>query len=389
MSPVNPPCWSRTVNDIPITRMPMNQAASDRSPMQIEQLKPIIEAALLASSQPMTVHQLAEMFNDADDVSAESIARALEALGTDCDGRGVELKEVASGFRYQVRQEVHAWISRMWTEKPSRYSRALLETLALIAYRQPITRPEIEQIRGVVVSTNIIKTMEEREWIRVVGYRDVPGKPALFGTTRSFLDYFNLKSLDQLPPLSEIRDMEDPQLRFEQEPLPARIIRDLSIDPEGDALLLEQARDSSDEDADATPVTDEGAGTALDSESADGSVSPPEAEATKDQDAGLEPTETGQADTDPEESEPTEPDLAEPDLAEPEPTRPGPDESNDDSAETGVEEPRSDPLDDSLGDGRGDKKALDSSTPSTADEAANPADVEHDDAEQDTEEYRA
>jgi segregation and condensation protein B len=109
----------------------------------------------------------------------------------------------------------------MWSEKPSRYSRALLETLALIAYRQPITRPEIEQIRGVVVSSNIIKTMEEREWIRVVGYRDVPGKPALFGTTRAFLDYFNLKSLDQLPPLSEIRDMEDPQLRFEQEPLPA------------------------------------------------------------------------------------------------------------------------------------------------------------------------
>ncbi len=120
----------------------------------------------------------------------------------------------------------------MWTERPSRYSRALLETLALIAYRQPITRPEIEQIRGVVVSSNIIKTMEEREWIRVVGYRDVPGKPALFGTTRAFLDYFNLKSLDQLPPLSEIRDMEDPQLRFEPEPLPARVARDLPIDPD-------------------------------------------------------------------------------------------------------------------------------------------------------------
>jgi segregation and condensation protein B len=133
-----------------------------------------------------------------------------------------------------VRQDVHPWISRMWTERPSRYSRALLETLALIAYRQPITRPEIEQIRGVVVSSNIIKTMEEREWIRVVGHRDVPGKPALFGTTRAFLDYFNLKSLDQLPPLSEIRDMEDPQLRFEAEPLPARIVRDLPIDPDAE-----------------------------------------------------------------------------------------------------------------------------------------------------------
>ncbi|OOG46934.1 SMC-Scp complex subunit ScpB [Rhodanobacter sp. C01] len=204
--------------------------------MQIEQLKPIIEAALLASSQPMTVHQLGDLFNEADEVSHAQIAKALEALADDCNGRGIELKEVASGFRYQVRQEVHPWISRMWTEKPSRYSRALLETLSLIAYRQPITRPEIEQIRGVVVSSNIIKTLEEREWIRVVGYRDVPGKPALFGTTRMFLDYFNLKSLDQLPPLSEIRDMEDPQLRFEQEPLPARIVRDLPIDPDGEAV---------------------------------------------------------------------------------------------------------------------------------------------------------
>ncbi len=200
--------------------------------MQIEQLKPIIEAALLASSQPMTIHQLGDLFNETDEVDHNQIARALEALGEDCAGRGIELKEVASGFRYQVRQDVHPWISRMWTERPSRYSRALLETLALIAYRQPITRPEIEQIRGVVVSSNIIKTMEEREWIRVVGYRDVPGKPALFGTTRAFLDYFNLKSLDQLPSLSEIRDMEDPQLRFEPDPLPARIVRDLPIDPD-------------------------------------------------------------------------------------------------------------------------------------------------------------
>ena len=203
--------------------------------MQIEQLKPIIEAALLASTQPMTVQQLGDLFNEADDVNREQIAKALEALAGDCDGRGIELKEVASGFRYQVRQDVHPWISRMWTERPSRYSRALLETLALIAYRQPITRPEIEQIRGVVVSSNIIKTMEEREWIRVVGYRDMPGKPALFGTTRAFLDYFNLKSLDQLPPLSEIRDMEDPQLRFEPDPLPARIVRDLPIDPDEEA----------------------------------------------------------------------------------------------------------------------------------------------------------
>lgn len=200
--------------------------------MQIEQVKPIVEAALLAASQPMTVAQLGDLFGEVDEVGHEQIARALEALAADCEGRGVELKEVASGFRYQVRQAVHPWISRMWTEKPSRYSRALLETLALIAYRQPITRPEIEQIRGVVVSSNIIKTLEEREWIRVVGHRDVPGRPALFGTTRAFLDYFNLKSLDQLPPLSEIRDLEDPQMGFEQTPLPPRVIKDLPIDPD-------------------------------------------------------------------------------------------------------------------------------------------------------------
>lgn len=200
--------------------------------MQIEQLKPIIEAALLASSQPMTIPQLLELFGEEDEVGREEVSRALEQLAEDCAHRGVELREVASGFRYQVKQDVHPWISRMWTEKPSRYSRALLETLALIAYRQPITRPEIEQIRGVVVSSNIIKTMEEREWIRVVGYRDVPGKPALFGTTRAFLDYFNLKSLDELPPLSEIRDMEDPQMSIAPEPLRVPVARDLPIDPD-------------------------------------------------------------------------------------------------------------------------------------------------------------
>jgi segregation and condensation protein B len=241
--------------------------------MQIEQLKPIIEAALLASSQPMTIPQLLELFGEEDEVGREEVSRALEQLAKDCAHRGVELREVASGFRYQVKQDVHPWISRMWTEKPSRYSRALLETLALIAYRQPITRPEIEQIRGVVVSSNIIKTMEEREWIRVVGYRDVPGKPALFGTTRAFLDYFNLKSLDELPPLSEIRDMEDPQMSIAPEPLPARVARDLPIDPdeENETLvvagvatdaIVEDTHDETaipvdDETADATVVTDD------------------------------------------------------------------------------------------------------------------------------------
>ena len=221
--------------------------------MQIEQLKPIIEAALLAASQPLSVAQLGELFVEEDGVDRAQIAMALEALAEDCNDRGVELKEVGSGFRYQVRQDVHPWISRMWSEKPSRYSRALLETLALIAYRQPITRPEIEQIRGVVVSSNIIKTMEEREWIRVVGHRDVPGKPALFGTTRAFLDYFNLKSLDELPTLSEIRDLEDPQLRLDDEPFPPRIIRDLPIDPDAE----EETESAQAEDENEHPTDDD------------------------------------------------------------------------------------------------------------------------------------
>lgn len=174
----------------------------------------IVEGALLASSQPLTLAQLQELFAEEQPAPPGSVERALEVLREACDGRGVELVEVASGFRYQVTREVHGWVSRLWTERKTRYTRATLETLALIAYRQPITRGEIEQVRGVAVSSNIIQALEEREWIRVVGHRDVPGKPALFGTTRGFLDYFGLKRLDELPPLSELRDIGElePQL---------------------------------------------------------------------------------------------------------------------------------------------------------------------------------
>ncbi len=180
----------------------------------IARIKRIFEAALLGAGQPLSIAQLAALFDEENAPAHEDIARALEELKDDAAGRGVELVEVASGFRYQVCEDVHAWVSRLWTARQARYSRALLETLALIAYRQPITRAEIEQIRGVGVATSIVKTLEEREWVRVVGYRDLPGKPALLGTTRAFLDYFNLKSLDQLPPLSDIRELEDidPQL---------------------------------------------------------------------------------------------------------------------------------------------------------------------------------
>ncbi len=182
----------------------------------IIQIKRIFEAALFGAGQPLALPQLAALFDEHDMPAHEDLARALEELTHDAQGRGVELVEVASGFRYQVCEDVHPFVSRLWTERQTRYSRALLETLALIAYRQPITRAEIEQIRGVGVASSIVKTLEEREWVRVVGYRDLPGKPALFGTTKAFLDYFNLKSLDQLPPLSDIREIEDidPEFAF-------------------------------------------------------------------------------------------------------------------------------------------------------------------------------
>ncbi|TXK59671.1 SMC-Scp complex subunit ScpB [Alkalisalibacterium limincola] len=191
--------------------------------MDMPLLKRIVEAALLAASQPMGTKQLAELFPEGEAPSHQILQQALESLAGDCEGRGVELVEVASGYRYQVRGEVYPWVSRLWTERQTRYGRAVLETLALIAYRQPITRGEIESVRGVAVSTNIIRTLEERDWIRVVGHRDVPGKPALLGTTRGFLDYFGLKSLDQLPPLAELRDIPDlePELPFDGDKAPA------------------------------------------------------------------------------------------------------------------------------------------------------------------------
>jgi segregation and condensation protein B len=178
------------------------------SEMDAELLKKIIEGALFASGQPLNIEQLGFLFDDGDRPDNATMRATLEALMQDYEGRGIELREVASGFRFQVRQETGPWVSRLWEEKPARYSRALLETLALIAYRQPITRSEIEEIRGVSVSSHIIKTLLEREWIRVAGHRDVPGRPALFATTRDFLDSFNLKTLAELPSLAEIRDLD-------------------------------------------------------------------------------------------------------------------------------------------------------------------------------------
>lgn len=171
-------------------------------------LKRIIEAALFAAGQPMSLEKLGELFYEEERPSIETFREILAEIETDYSERGVQLKEVASGYRFQACHDVGEWVSRLWEEKPQRYSRALLETLALIAYRQPITRGEVEDIRGVSVSSHIVKTLLEREWVRVLGYRDVPGRPAMYGTTKAFLDYFNLKSLEQLPTLAEVRDLD-------------------------------------------------------------------------------------------------------------------------------------------------------------------------------------
>jgi segregation and condensation protein B len=184
---------------VPVTQMPVDA----------ELLRKIIEGAILAAGQPMTIARLLELFDEGVAPSKEEIAATLIDIQAASAERGFELKEVASGWRFQVRDNLAPWVNRLWEEKPQKYSRALLETLALVAYRQPITRGDIEEIRGVAVSSHIMKTLLERDWVKVVGHRDVPGRPSLFATTRQFLDYFNLKSLDELPSLSELRDLDE------------------------------------------------------------------------------------------------------------------------------------------------------------------------------------
>ncbi|WP_416637746.1 SMC-Scp complex subunit ScpB [Pseudomonas sp. OHS18] len=173
-----------------------------------KQLSTLLEGLLLASGKPLSFERIMELFEEAERPEADVFRKALAILGGSCKGRAFELKEVASGYRLQIRDTFSPWVGRLWEERPQRYSRAMLETLALIAYRQPITRGEIEEIRGVAVNSQIVKTLQEREWIRVVGYRDVPGRPAMFATTKGFLDHFNLKNLDELPPLAALRELE-------------------------------------------------------------------------------------------------------------------------------------------------------------------------------------
>lgn len=210
-----------------------------------------VEAILLAAGRPLTLRQIVELFEEHQRPDEEQVREALQELGRRCEDRAVELREVASGWRLQIRPKYADAVSRLWQERPAKYSRALLETLALIAYRQPITRSEIEDIRGVSVSTTIMRTLQERHWVRVVGHREVPGRPELLGTTREFLDSFGLRSLDELPSLAELSDLDDMKVQLE---LPAPVEGRAVAAASGDAADPEASSETAGEaDSENTP----------------------------------------------------------------------------------------------------------------------------------------
>jgi segregation and condensation protein B len=226
--------------------------------MNDQYVKNVIEAALLAAGRPLTMDELVSVFDERDGSNAEEVRSAIAALTSDYVTRGLELLEVASGFRIQIRAGVAEPVSRLWQERPAKYSRALLETLALVAYRQPITRGEIEQIRGVAVNPNIIKTLLERNWIRVVGHRDVPGKPELLGTTREFLDYFSLKKLDDLPTLAQLKELEDLRVQLTLPGADPQVAVATDADANGDASAdddTDGASESSGDDEDRESIS--------------------------------------------------------------------------------------------------------------------------------------
>jgi segregation and condensation protein B len=240
--------------------------------MDKEQIKYVMEAALLAAARPLNVDFLRSLFGEEHPPEKSEIRAALELLREDYADRGIALNEVASGFRIEVRGAMMPWLAKLWEDRPPRYSRALMETLAIIGYRQPVTRGDVEEIRGVAVTTNIIRTLLERGWIKVVGYRDVPGKPAMYGTTREFLDYFGLKQLDDLPPLAEIRDLDRMTAQLELSggedappgaavalvrPLPPELPDELAT-----VTSLDEARASNAQDASA-PEPDRGSATVI------------------------------------------------------------------------------------------------------------------------------
>ena len=209
--------------------------------MDAVQLRRIVEAALLAAGDSLDIPALQQLFDEEWAPERDEFKAALEDIEADCRDRGYELKRTASGYRFQVKEKYAQWVGKLWEEKPKKYSRATLETLALIAYRQPLTRGDIEQVRGVAVSSDIIRTLHDRGWIRAVGHRDVPGRPALYATTRQFLDNFNLQSLEQLPPLSEIRELSsiDRELQFEEALAEDKEQAEVGVELESEALESE------------------------------------------------------------------------------------------------------------------------------------------------------
>ncbi|MFW2403759.1 MAG: SMC-Scp complex subunit ScpB [Gammaproteobacteria bacterium] len=223
--------------------------------MDSTQLKYVVEAALLAAGKPLNLDKLQSLFSDKEPPARQDIRAAIMELQSDYAERGLEVAEVSSGFRVQIRTAMTHQLEKLWEERPPRYSRALLETMSIIAYRQPVTRGEIEDIRGVAVSTNIVRTLLERNWIKVVGHRDVPGKPAMFGTTREFLDYFGLKKLDDLPPLSELKDFENlnVQLDLSEGEIPPVAAADSNEDAEAGASEDEAAKFAPEASADDMP----------------------------------------------------------------------------------------------------------------------------------------
>lgn len=238
--------------------VPDTESDVDNTAIDISDLKHILEAMLLAAGRPLTLDQLLAMFTEEERPARAHMRKALAALEEDFADRGIEMVQVASGYRIQVRQAMQLWVSRLWEERPARYSRALLETLALIAYRQPITRGEIEEVRGVSVSSSIMKTLQEREWVRVVGHRDVPGHPAMYSTTRQFLDYFGLNSLDELPSLAELRDLST---------IGAELELDLDLSDALPELQMEPANDEAGE-----PLVEVGPDTGTDGTAEDSSA---------------------------------------------------------------------------------------------------------------------
>jgi segregation and condensation protein B len=218
--------------------------------MDDTEIKCFVEAALLAAGRPLSIDQLQKLFDDGSIPEKSALRKAISALIEDYELRGYAITEVASGFRIQIRANMAERLHKLWEERPPRYSRALFETLALIAYRQPITRGEIEAIRGVSVSSNIVRSLMERDWIRVVGHRDVPGRPAMFGTTKAFLDYFGLKKLDDLPPLADLSDWENLRVQLNLPDVDDSPSSDADVPPDVPALFAEVVIDTGDSEKD-------------------------------------------------------------------------------------------------------------------------------------------